>query len=70
MAEREKQSLQGELKNAGLEATHTHAIAAKITDQKNLCLEELKSHEEARSSLQRIKSSNAKCSPAEPTGTN
>eukprot|EP00959_Pyramimonas_sp_CCMP1952_P259195 5418896-Pyramimonas_sp.AAC.1 len=70
MAEREKQGLQEELKTAGLEAADTQAVVAKITNQNNLFLEEHKSHEEARSPLQRITSSNAKCPPAKPTGSN
>eukprot|EP00959_Pyramimonas_sp_CCMP1952_P333382 6980883-Pyramimonas_sp.AAC.1 len=41
-----------------------------MTNQNNLYLEELKSNEEARSSLQRVTSSNAKCPPAKPTGSN
>eukprot|EP00959_Pyramimonas_sp_CCMP1952_P284766 5953411-Pyramimonas_sp.AAC.1 len=69
MAERETHGLQEELKNARLEAANTQAAAAKITNRSNLYLEELKSHEEARSSLQRVTSSNAKCPPALPTGT-
>eukprot|EP00959_Pyramimonas_sp_CCMP1952_P021712 457571-Pyramimonas_sp.AAC.1 len=59
MAEREKHGLTEELKAARLEAKNTQAVAAKITNQNNLYLEELKSHEEARSPLQRAMSSNA-----------
>eukprot|EP00959_Pyramimonas_sp_CCMP1952_P102329 2140599-Pyramimonas_sp.AAC.1 len=53
-----------------LEAVNTQAVAAKMADPNNQYLEELKSHEEARSSLQRMQSSSAKCPPAKPTGTN
>eukprot|EP00959_Pyramimonas_sp_CCMP1952_P378517 7929339-Pyramimonas_sp.AAC.1 len=69
MAEREKHGLQEELKTARLEAANTQAVTAKITNHNYLYLEELKSHEAARSPLQRVTSSNAKCPPAKPTGS-
>eukprot|EP00959_Pyramimonas_sp_CCMP1952_P257534 5380774-Pyramimonas_sp.AAC.1 len=69
-AEREKQTLQEELKNARLEVVNTQVVAANIADQNNQYFEELRSHEEARASLQHVQSSNAKCPPAKPTGAN
>eukprot|EP00959_Pyramimonas_sp_CCMP1952_P389017 8150814-Pyramimonas_sp.AAC.1 len=52
VAEREKQGLQEELKAARLKADNAQAVAAKLNSQTNLYIEKLKSHEEARSSLQ------------------
>eukprot|EP00959_Pyramimonas_sp_CCMP1952_P357637 7488047-Pyramimonas_sp.AAC.1 len=48
----ERQELQEQLQTAGLEAANTQVVTATIVDQNNQYREELKSHENARASLQ------------------
>eukprot|EP00959_Pyramimonas_sp_CCMP1952_P474651 9503786-Pyramimonas_sp.AAC.1 len=68
-AEREKQDLQEKLKNARQEVLNTQVVAAKIAGRNNRYRDEPKPRENARASLQRMQSSNDKCPPAKPTGT-